>query len=130
MDKQNSAAVIMSTLDGWGTSSLIQNMRDAETTEEMRQILYKGLKDEYKKANIKQDEFNLQMIAKKMTSYKRSDNGLRPVDSEEKADIVSIGAVGNSNNIFKTVELSAGYNTLTKPNNQTIVTDAANQIIN
>ena len=130
MDKQNSAAVIMATLDRWGTSPLIQSMRNAKTTEEMRQILYQGLKDEYKKANIKQDEFNLQMIAKKMTSYKRTESGLRPVEDGERADVVSIGAVGNANNIFKTVELSAGYNTLTKPSKQSLGTDAANQIIN
>lgn len=130
MDKQNSAAVIMSTLDGWSTSPIIQKMRDAKTTDEMRQILYDGLREEYNKANIKQDDFNLQMIAKKMTSYKRTENGLRPVEFGEKSDVVSIGVVGNSNNIFKTVELSAGYNTLTKPSRQILGTDAANQIIN
>ena len=130
MSKQSSAAIIMATLDGWGTSPIVQEMREAHTTEEMRKILYEGLKRQYEESNIKQDDFNLQMIAKKMTSYKRDKNGLRPVEEGERADVVSIGAVGNANNIFKAVELSSGYGTLTRPVKQRLDTDAANQIIN
>lgn len=130
IEQQGSAGIIMATLDGWGSSPIIQKMREAETTEQMRNILYEGLKEQYEESNIKQDDFNLQMIAKKMTSYKRTPEGLQPIEEGEKADIVSIGALGNANNIFKSVELSSGYKTLTRPLKQKLRTDAGNQIIN
>lgn len=129
-EQQGDAAYIMNTLDGWGRSEIIQKMIQAKTTEEARDILYHGLKDLYSKAGIAQDDFNIQMVAKKLTSYKRTDKGLVPVEDGEKCDIVSIAAIGNINNIFKVSELSTGYKYLTKPMKQELKQDAANQILN
>ena len=128
-EQQHGSSVIMATLDGWSTSPIIQKMRESETTDEMRDILYNGLKNLYKEAGLKQDDFNIQMVARKLTSYKRTNGGLRPINPGEKCDIVSMGTVGNSNNIFKVSELSSGYKHLTKPTKQKINTDAANQIL-
>lgn len=125
----NVSNTIMATLDGWGTSPIIQKMREAKTTEEARDILYNGLKEQYHNAGIAQDEFNLQMIAKKLTSYKRDSGGLRVVNPGEKCDVVSMLTVGNYGNIFKTSELSTGYKHLTKPLEQKLKVDAANQIL-
>lgn len=129
MNKAGSADNIMNALDGWSTSDIIKKMTKANTTEERRQILYEGLKQEYKNANIRIDDFNLQMIARKLTSYKRDGGGVRPVEDNECCDIVSMLAVGNGNNIFKKLELKTGYKEVTKPLKQRINTDAVNQII-
>lgn len=128
-EQQGNSSIIMGTLDGWNTSPIIIKMREAETTEEMRNILYEGLKDQYHSAGIKQDDFNLQIVARKLTSYKRGNDGLKPVNPGEKCDIVSIGVIGNSSNIFKIAELSTGYKHLTSPLKQKLATDAANQIL-
>ena len=37
--------------------------------------------------------------------------------------------IGNRNNVFKVVELSAGYKHLTTPRKQTIPKDAVNEIL-
>lgn len=121
---------IMATLDGYSTSPIIQKMREAKTTEEARDILYNGLKEQYKNAGIAQDDFNIQMVARKLTSYKRvPGEGLRPVKPGEKCDIVSMAVVGNNGNIFKTSELGSGYKHLTNPIEQDIKPDAANEIL-
>ena len=130
MEKGQAGDIIRATVDGWGTSPIIKKMKDCDTTEECRQVLYDGLKKEYDEAGVNEDDFNLMMIAKKMTSYKRTATGLRPVEPGERCDIVSAGSVGNSNNIFKKVELSAGYKQLTTPITQELKKDAANQILN
>ena len=131
-EKGKTSAIIMNTLDGWSTSPIIEKMKECETREEMMQTLYLGLKEQYAKANLKMDDFNLQMVAKRLTSFKRDteNGGLRPVEEGERPDIASMLAIGNSNNIFRKVELSAGYKELTIPLEQEIHTDAANQIIN
>lgn len=125
----NTSNTIMHTLDGWSTSQVIQDMQKAESTEEMREILYNGLKDAYASANIKQDEFNIQMVARKLTSYKRENGSVRPINPGEKADIVSMATVGNANNIFKVSELTSGYKHLTVPKKEKLKEDAANQIM-
>ena len=130
MEKGQTSATIMSTLDGWSTSPIIQEMKEQKTREGMIQVLYNGLKQQYQRANLKMDDFNLQMVTKRLTSYKRDSSGLRPVEDDERPDIVSIGSVGNANNIFRNVELSTGYKTLTRPVKQKLHTDAANQILN
>ena len=131
ISKGQTSKIIMATLDGWSTSPIIQRMQEATSTEEMRQTLYEGLKAQYAAANLKMDDFNLQMTAKKMTSYKRvKGEGLRPVEESELPDVVSIGAVGNANNIFKAVELESGYRILTRPMEQQVDKDAANQLLN
>jgi hypothetical protein len=122
--------IIMATLDGWSTSPIINRMKAAKTTEERRSILYEGLKKEYSDAGIEQDDFNLQMVARKLTSYKRDVAGIRPIKNDnELCDIVSIGVAGNANNIFKAAELGSGYRYLTKPTKQTLKRDAANEIL-
>lgn len=128
-EQQGNSSIIMGTLDGWSTSPIIKEMREAQTTDEMRKILFEGLKHQYKSADIKQDDFNIQIVARKLTSYKRGENGLEPVNPGEKCDIVSIGVIGNSANIFKISELSSGYKHLTSPLKQNIKIDAANQIL-
>lgn len=130
MSKNEAGADIRATLDGWGTSSIVQKMREQKTTMGRRQVLYEGLKQQYHDANVAEDDFWLMMAAKKLTSYKRSPEGIRPVEDDECCDIVSCMAVGSSNNIFKSVELTAGYRTLTSPTKQELKTDAANQILN
>lgn len=127
--QQNEANVIMGTLDGWGSSPLIQEVIKAETTEERRRILYEGLKNQYKNANVKMDDFNIQVVARKMTSYKRVPGGLVPIQPGEKCDVVSMATIGNYGNIFKTAELGTGYKYLTRPIEQELHTDAANQIL-
>lgn len=126
----HTSAIIRNTLDGWSTSPIIQKAREGKTTEEIREILYKGLKEQYEEAGIDQDDFNIQMVAKKLTSYKRTDEGLMPINPGEKCDIVSMLTIGNYNNIFKMSELSSGYNYLTRPKKYNIKTDAVNEIIN
>ena len=127
--QQNTADVIMHTFDAWSSSPIIQKMRECETTEEMRNTLYEELKQQYKNAGIKQDDFNIMMAAKKMTSYKRGKYGLRPVEPGERCDIVSLNSVGNHGNIFKTGALVSSYRYLTKPIKQTIKPDAANEVM-
>lgn len=128
---QGESRVIMSTLDGWGTSPIIQRMKDGATTMERRRILYEGLKQCYADAHLKIDDFYLQMISRRLTSFKRTPIGLVPVGPNDLCDIVSLGAVGNSNNIFHQVQLSGGYGTLTRPQDAyTGAFDAAHQIMN
>ena len=128
--QQAETKVIMATLDGWGTSPIIEQMRAASTTEEARDILYRGLTDLYKSAKVKEDPFNIQAVARFLTSYKRTENGVVPIQPGEKCDIVSMAAVGNAHNIFKIAELGTGYKALTKPREDILEPDAANAILN
>lgn len=128
--KLNVSNTVIHTLDAWGGSQIIQDMREANSTEEMRQILFEGLKACYDDAGIKLDDFNIQMIAKRMTSYKRERGvGLRPVRDGERCDIVSLKAVGSHGNMLKSSELESGYNILTKEAEYPIKRDAANEIM-
>lgn len=127
----NNSNVIMNTLEGWSSSPIIKEMSEANTTKDRRNILYNGLKEQYDSANIKQDEFNLMIVAKRMTSYKRTqDRGLVPISGDnDLCSIVSLNVVGNAHNLFKTSELQSGYKHLTTPMKQNLKTDAANQIL-
>lgn len=127
--QQHSATIIMNTLDAFGTSPIIQGAVKLKTTEERRQYIYENLKELYHSAGIKQDDFNIMMVAKKLTSYKRSDEGTRPVRDDECCDIVSTTVIGNKNNIFKYSELRTGYGMLTRPTKQEIEKDAANGLM-
>ena len=51
------------------------------------------------------------------------------VKKGEKAVITSMKTIGNRNNVFKVVELSAGYKRLTTPRKQTLPKDAVNEIL-
>lgn len=127
--QQHSATIIMNTLDAFGTSPIIQGAVKLKTTEERRQYIYESLKELYHSAGIKQDDFNIMMVAKKLTSYKRSDEGTRPVRDDECCDIISTSVIGNKNNIFKYAELKTGYGMLTRPTKQEIEKDAANGLM-
>lgn len=122
--------VINKTFDAYRSSYIIQEAALAETTEEARNIIYTRLKEEYKANGIKMDDFNIKIIAKKLTSYKRDPKvGTRYVREGEKCDIISIGAIGNFSNPFKSAELQSAYKKLTKPGKYNIDPDAANEII-
>ena len=125
----NVSNTIMATLDGWSTSPVIQDALKCKTTQEMRETIFNGLKKLYSDAGIKEDDFNIQMVARKLTSYKRTNNGIEPIQPGEKADICSMMVLGNKDNIFKRSELSTGYKYLTKPTEQTLKRDAANEIL-
>lgn len=122
--------VINKTFDAYKSSYIIREAIEAETTEEAREIIYKNLRQEYDKNGIEMDDFNIKMIAKKLTSYKRDPKvGTRYVKPNEKCDIISIGSIGNYSNPFKSAELKNAYPTLTKPGTFKMNPDAANEII-
>ena len=122
--------LIFHTFDAYKTSSIIQDALSKNTTEERRQAIYEGLKKAYKDNGISVDDWHFQVVAKKLTSYKRDPKeGTRYVKDGECCDIVSLGAIGNHNNPFKAAELSTGYKNLTKPGKHSLKRDAATNII-
>ena len=120
---------IMNTLNGFASSPVIMDVKNAKTTEEARKALYEGLKNQYKEAGIAMDDFNIQVVARKMTSYVRDDAGLRPVNPGEKCSVTTLASMGNYNNIFKTGQLRTSYNNLTRPQTQKINRDSANYML-
>lgn len=130
LEKGAKRDVFNKTFDAYRTSYIIEEAALAETTEEARDIIYTRLKQEYEENGIEMDDFNVKMIAKKLTSYKRDPKvGTRYVRKNEKCDIVSIGSIGNVSNPFKSSELQKAYENLTKPGKYKIDPDAANEII-
>lgn len=129
-NQQDHAKIIMATYDGWGTSPIVAKAKEAKDYLEARQIISDELKEVYKDAGVAQDPFNIEMIARKMTSYKRVPGvGLVPVKEGEMCTIVGMQSIGNSSNIFKNAELSSGYRILTKPVKQEIKPDAVNPLL-
>lgn len=120
---------IINATDGWGTNPIIQDAIAGSTTEERRQRLADGLKKYYKLGKFEQDDFNIQMMARKMTSYKRGNDGIRPLEPGELCDIISVGTLGNVGNIFKTASLNSGYKHLTRPIEQKMKPDASLDIL-
>ena len=121
--------VINKTYDAVKTSPIIQAAIDATTTEEARKAIYEGLKEQYKKEGIAMDDYNIAIIAKKLTSYKRDKGRMRYVKDGEKCDIVSIGAIGNHSNPLKSAALQSPYKRLTRPGKYRLDPDAATEII-
>lgn len=122
--------VIMNTLDGFCTSPIIQEMQKCKNAKEMRKVLFEGLKKQYHDSGIAQDDFNIQMVAKKMTSYKMENDEIKPIKSdEERCIIMNVKRLGNMKNIFKQSELQAGYTKLTVPLKETTKKDALNEIL-
>ena len=121
--------VINKTFDAYQSSPIIRKAKEAATTEEARLAIYEGLKEEYAKNGIAIDDYNLMVIAKKMTSFKRDKDGVRYVKEGEKCDVLSIGAIGNYNNPFKAAELGPSYKYFTKAGKYELRPDAANEII-
>lgn len=118
---------IYNTYDGFKTSPIIERALEAKTTGERRKIIFEGLRDEYAKNGLAVDDYNLMLIAKKMTSYKRAP--MRYANDDELCDIVSLQSIGNNSNPFKNAELTSSYKIFTKPQEFDIVEDAATKII-
>ena len=107
--------VIKDTLSGFSSSPVIVEAKKAKTTEEARQAIFKGLKKHYESAGIGVDDYNLQMVAKKLTSYKNDNGTLRFVKEGELCDLPSMQTIGGHNNIFLQAELRYSYDKLTTP---------------
>lgn len=130
MDEVAKRAAIIETYDGWGSSPVVQAIAGAETTEEARQKCFELLKQEYIDNGIEIDNYNIKIAAKKLTSYKRDPKtGTRYVKDGEKCSVISMGAIGNMDNPFKSAELQSGYKTLTNIGEFEMKPDAANEII-
>lgn len=123
--------VIMHTLKGWKNSAIIQDVVKKETTQERREAMFQGLKKAYNDNGVTIDDWNLKVLAKKMTSYKRDSETkkLRFIKDDEVCDIVSIGAIGSASNPFKSAELSSPYRTLTVPQKFKAEKDSAMDLI-
>lgn len=122
--------IINNTYDAFITSPIIQKAKEETTTMGRRKAIYEGLKEQYSKNGIKMDDFNIMMIAKKMTSYKNDPKeGKRFVREGECCDISSIASIGNFSNPFKKAELQSSYKVLTTPGKYNIKSDAANEVI-
>ena len=129
-NQQDHAKIIMATYDGWSTSPIIEKARKAKDYLEARQIISDELKEVYRDSGVAEDPFNIEMVARKLTSYRRVPNvGLVPVQDGEMCTIVGLQSIGNSSNIFKNAELSSGYKILTKPVKQDIKPDAVNALL-
>lgn len=129
-NQQDHAKIIMATYDGWSTSPIIAKAREAKDYLEARKIISDELKEVYRDSGVAEDPFNIEMIARKLTSYKRiPGQGLVPVQEGEMCTIVGMQSIGNSSNIFKNAELSSGYKILTKPIKQEIKPDAVNSLL-
>ena len=130
LKKSKERNIINNTFDGFITSPIIAKAKEAKTTKSRRNIIYEGLREQYRKNNIKIDDHNIKLIAKKMTSYINDPKtGKRYVKEGELCSISSIGSIGNFGNPFKKSELQTSYKTLTTPGKYTLFTDAANEII-
>lgn len=108
---------IVNTFDCFSKSPIIQQAAAATTTKERRQIISDGLKNLYKENGVEIDGYNIEIIAKKMTSYKRTPSGLRLIneDKGELCDIVSINSIGGSTrNIYKKAALGKSFATLSR----------------
>lgn len=112
--KANQHKVLVQTFEGFANSPIIQEARQATTTKEARQILFTRLKEAYKDQGIDIDDYNIEIIAKKMTSYKKTKEGLRLVEDGELCTIVSIKAIGNRGNAFKRASMGSAYKILSR----------------
>ena len=122
--------VIIKTFDAYSTSPIIAKAKEEKTTEGRRRAIYEGLKEHYSKNNIKMDDFNIMMIAKKMTSYINDPKtGKRYVKDGECCSISSVSSIGQFGNPFKKAELQSSYKTFTTPGKHYIRRDAAQEII-
>lgn len=114
-EKKDDWETITDTLHCYKSSPIIDSAVKAEDTMTARKNIVNGLKEHYKNAGIDIDDYNLEIVAKKVTSYKIDNGRLRAVKDGEKCDIVSMERIGNNNNLFLQSELSNSYNIITKP---------------
>lgn len=126
--KKQDWEIISETLQSMKTSPIIKEALSKDTTEEARETIFQGLKKSYKSAGIKIDDYNLQMVARQLTSFKCEDGRLRHVRDGELCDIPSIKTIGNHNNLFLQAEISSSYKNIAKPQVFDNSTNAANSI--
>lgn len=108
--------VIKDTLFGFKSSPIIESAQKKKTTAEARQTIFDGLKDVYEKAGINIDDYNIQVVAKQLTSYKRENDGsIRYVKDNELCDFPSMQTIGGHNNLFLQSLLRNSYDKLTHP---------------
>lgn len=112
--KANQHKVIVATFDCHSRSPIIKKVLEEDTTEGRRKVLSEELKKAYSDQGIDMDPYNIEIIAKKMTSYKRKNGNLEFVEDGEVCDLVSIRSIGNRGNIFKKASLGSSYNLLSK----------------
>lgn len=109
---------IVNTYDCYASSPIIKKAAEETTTLGKRKVIYEGLKEIYSANGVKIDDYNLQIIAKKMTSYKRTPEGIKLIneDAGEVCDVISIRAIGGntSSNIFKSATFSTSFDTISK----------------
>lgn len=126
LDKDSKAQrdIFKNTYRAYGSSPIVQAIRNAKTTKEARIAAYEGLKQACKDNSVKIDDYNLAIIAKRLTSYKNDKGKLRYVEDGEKCDVVSFGRIGNSKNPLKSALAETPYKHLSKPIKITIPPDA------
>lgn len=109
--------VIESTVMGYKTSPIIEKAMQCGTTMEARETIFSGLKEYYSKAGIDIDDYNLQVVARKLTQYKRDNKTgqLRYVKDGELCDFPSLQTIGGHNNLFLQSELRNSYAKLARP---------------
>lgn len=110
--KANQHKVLVATYDSFKNSPIIQEVIKQPTTEMRRKVLSERLKEAYKDQGIEIDDYNVEIVAKKMTSYKKTPSGLRFVEDGEVCDIVSVKSIGNRGNIFKKASLGSAFKIL------------------
>lgn len=131
--KGDQADIIIDTYHAYARSPLIEAAAKEKTTAGRRQVLFEGISEAYKIAGKPVDDFLIQTVVRKMTSYKANPDGpgIIAISDPEKelADIKSVESIGNNSNIFKKAELQTSYKIFTKPQEATIKPDAMNDIM-
>lgn len=108
--------VISDTILGYKSSPIIAKAIDQDTTEGARKVIFDGLKQVYKDAGINIDDYNLQVVSKQLTSYKRNNDGsIRYIKDGELCDFPSMQTIGGHNNLFLQSELKNSYDKITTP---------------
>ena len=110
----NQHKAIVATYECFSRSPIIEAVKKEQTTIGRRKVLFEKLKEAYAVQGINIDDFNIEIVAKKMTSYKKGDKGLRLVEDGELCDIISIKSTGNRGNIFKKASLGSAFKTLSE----------------
>ena len=109
--------VIRDTMMSFSSSPIIKEAKSKKTTEERRQAVYNGLKKAYEEAGIGVDDYNIAMVAKRLTQYKGDEKtgALRFVRDDELCDLPSLNQIGGHNNLFLQSELRNSYSKITRP---------------
>lgn len=108
----DASSVLNATYDAWSNSPIIKDAATKGTTDERRKAIFDGLKAEYASHGVKMDDDNIKLVARQMTSFTRTKQGLQPVKDGEVADIVSLKAIGSSSNPLKSAAMEAAYRRL------------------